>query len=209
MRVTTSRERVLAYLRKRGAATAADIARDLGMTRANARHHLALLRSTGSVEALGRRRERGRGRPAALYGLSRALMGDGLPALVAALLTVLLDAVDGTTREARLRQVASLLAEESGARRPPAPGALAARLGTLVSRLNALGYQARWEAHIEGPRVVLGYCPYAAVIGRHPELCRMDAFLLEGILGLDVRQTAKLRGGEQGRPYCLFMVRAR
>jgi predicted ArsR family transcriptional regulator len=66
--------------------------------------------------------------------------------------------------------------------------------------LNQLHYQARWEAGAEGPRIILGQCPYAAVIGNHPELCRMDMSLLEGMLDTQVEQRVKLG------PMCIFLV---
>ncbi len=201
MRVTTSRQRVLAYLEKRGAATVSDIARDLGMTRANARHHLILLASLGSVEVIGQRRV-GRGRPAALYSLSRTLQGDALPVLADALLDDWLSGVDEEERADRLRSLARRLAQGG----EPLRGSLVNRLAALVRRLNVLGYRARWEAHAEGPHVVLGHCPYAAVLEKHPELCRMDAFLLEERLGVGVRLIARLRQGEQGAPHCIFVV---
>ncbi|PIW21058.1 MAG: hypothetical protein COW33_00190, partial [Anaerolineae bacterium CG17_big_fil_post_rev_8_21_14_2_50_57_27] len=43
----TSRQKILAYIRKRQAASAADISRALEMSQANARHHLAHLEANG------------------------------------------------------------------------------------------------------------------------------------------------------------------
>jgi predicted ArsR family transcriptional regulator len=80
------------------------------------------------------------------------------------------------------------------------------RLVSVVERLNGMHYQSRWEAGAEGPRIVLGHCPYAAVISKHPELCQMDAGLLTKLLGGDVRQTAKLEIGAGGLPYCVFVL---
>ena len=80
------------------------------------------------------------------------------------------------------------------------------RLASTIVRLNTMRYQARWEAGAEGPRVVLGHCPYAAVIEKHPRLCQMDAALLEKLLGGDVRQTAKLEVGAGDMRYCLFVL---
>jgi predicted ArsR family transcriptional regulator len=66
-------------------------------------------------------------------------------------------------------------------------------------------YQARWEAGADGPRIVLGHCPYGTVIEKHPELCQMDGALLAKLLGGEVRQTAKLEKGAGGLPYCVFV----
>ena len=58
--MTTVRQQIFNYLKKHQLASAADIARDLRMTPANARHHLSLLQADGRVEQMGERRE-GRG----------------------------------------------------------------------------------------------------------------------------------------------------
>ena len=82
------------------------------------------------------------------------------------------------------------------------------RLASTVERLNAMHYQARWEAGAEGPRIVLGHCPYAAIIEKHPELCQMDLALLSELLGGKLQQTAKLESGAGGLPFCTFMLRS-
>jgi len=84
---------------------------------------------------------------------------------------------------------------------------LTQRLTQAVQHLNQLNYQARWEAHADGPRLILGHCPYAAIIDRHPELCRIDSHLLEQLLGQPVTQNAKLMTSPQGSRYCLFVAR--
>jgi predicted ArsR family transcriptional regulator len=79
------------------------------------------------------------------------------------------------------------------------------RLVRAVARLNELHYRARWEASAAGPRVILGHCPYTAIVADYPELCRMDAFLLETRLGSAVTQTAKLQLNAKGLPFCAFL----
>ena len=79
------------------------------------------------------------------------------------------------------------------------------RLTSTIDHLNRMHYQARWEAGAEGPRIVLGHCPYSAVIERHPELCRMDTELLGNLVSGKVRQTVKLESGAGGVLYCAFV----
>jgi len=79
------------------------------------------------------------------------------------------------------------------------------RLARLVEKLNEMHYQARWEAGAEGPRVIFGRCPYAKVIEGHPEICKMDASLLEKALGRPVLGSAKSEVG--GRGLCPFIFR--
>ena len=80
------------------------------------------------------------------------------------------------------------------------------RLASTIERLNSMHYQARWEAGAEGPRIILGHCPYRAIIADHPELCQMDAALLTELLQDEVMQTAKLEPGAGGLPFCGFVL---
>jgi predicted ArsR family transcriptional regulator len=99
------------------------------------------------------------------------------------------------------------LALQLGGKAIPTPNLpLTHRLTKLVDRLNEMHYQARWEAGLNGPKIILGHCPYAAIITSHTELCRMDAFLQEQWTGLPVEQTAKLQVSINGHPYCLFRI---
>jgi predicted ArsR family transcriptional regulator len=103
-------------------------------------------------------------------------------------------------REAGLRSVAERLAGVTDVGVP-----VMKRLVRTVGRLNELHYQARWEASVAGPRLILGHCPYAAIVANHPELCRMDGFLLEMRLGSSVDQIAKLQLSDKGLPFCAFI----
>jgi predicted ArsR family transcriptional regulator len=67
--------------------------------------------------------------------------------------------------------------------------------------MSEMNYQARWEAGAEGPRLILGQCPYTAIIEKHPELCKMDAAMLTDLLGRNVELRTKLS------PFCVFSVR--
>jgi hypothetical protein len=80
------------------------------------------------------------------------------------------------------------------------------RLAQAIEQLNLLGYQSRWEAHASGPRVIFEHSPYAALIQKHPELCRMDKILLRQLLGVEVEQAAKLEISARGLPFCMFLV---
>jgi predicted ArsR family transcriptional regulator len=108
-----------------------------------------------------------------------------------------------TVREAGLRSMALHLGGDTlpGPATPPPR-----RLTLAVERLNELHYQARWEAGIDGARIILGHCPYAAIIAGFPELCRMDAFLLEQRSGTPVEQVARLHPSAKGYPFCVFRV---
>ncbi|KAF0108807.1 MAG: hypothetical protein FD146_693 [Anaerolineaceae bacterium] len=199
----TTRLRILDHIRRHQTASVRELSRSLGMTGANIRHHLAVLESNDLIEMVSQRRE-GRGRPRMVYGLSRHALGDGLDELSAALLGEWQAGLPEREREAGLRSLAGRMgAGFAGERAGPLPK----RLTDAVRYLNQGHYQARWEAGAAGPRVILGHCPFSAIIEEHPELCRVDAFLLEGCVGQPVEQSAKLEQGGQGLPQCVFLVK--
>ncbi|RPI96394.1 MAG: hypothetical protein EHM40_01495 [Chloroflexi bacterium] len=78
------------------------------------------------------------------------------------------------------------------------------RLGFALEKLNEAHYMARWEAGAEGPHVILGICPYAAIIEKHPELCQMDAAMLAEWMGQPAAQI--FRTGKEGSSVCVFAL---
>lgn len=202
MAVTTARQRVLAYLKKQRSGSAAQIGRALNMSAATVRHHLAILRSDGRVVEIEALSERGRGRPVKTYGLSENLLGNNLAVLADLLLKERLSKVPAAKRAELMSALARGLAGRLGQMDANVP--LAQRLAQLIEKLNGLAYEARWEAGSEGPRILFGHCPYAAIIAEHPELCAMDAALIDAAMGKTARQTAKI--GTAGSRVCAFQT---
>lgn len=191
---TTTRKKILDYLKRNRTVSSREIARALQMTPANARYHLGILAADGRVEAISQRQV-GKGRPEKVYRLAGTLVGDNLSVLVDALLA---EADEDIEIEAVGRRIAGALAT--------AGQPLMRKLVSTVERLNSMHYQARWEAGAQGPRIVLGHCPYAGLVEQHPQLCQMDSALLAELLGSEVRQTAKLESGAGGVLYCAFVL---
>ena len=198
---TTSRQKILSYLHKQSTATPVELGRALRLTTANIRHHLARLRADGLVEAAGRRMESTRGRPQVVYRLSRLALGDNLPALASALMDTLVDSISEAGQDAVLRRLAGQIAPDQPLE---ARMHITRRLAATVEILNRMHYQAHWEAHATGPRIILAQCPYAAIIDAHPSLCRLDKALLESHISQPVEQFAKLEPTERGLRVCMF-----
>lgn len=199
-----SHQKILNYLRRQATATATELARALRVTPANIRHHLSRLLADGLVEVGGLRREGQRGRPHKIYHLSRLALGDNLPSLASAMMVELVDSLSGDDQQFILRRLAGRLGAVPALERTIP---ITRRLAVTVELLNQLRYQAHWEAHAGGPRLILGQCPYAAIIASHPVLCLMDKFLLEEHLSQTVQQLAKLERNERGLPICMFALR--
>jgi predicted ArsR family transcriptional regulator len=201
MRLTTQL-RIMNFLRKQGSATVHELSRAFRLSGANIRHHLAVMKSNDLIESISQQRQ-GKGRPVWVYGLSQRVLGDGLDNLVRAIFDALFRTKSDEDREAYLKSVAVSL----GGKNPSRTELLQpAHLNRVIDRLNELHYQARWEAGLDGPHVILGHCPYATIIATYPELCRMDALLLLQHIGLPVEQTAKLQPSAKGHPFCSFLV---
>ena len=191
--MTTARQKVLTYLNKSRTASAREIARSLRMSAATVRHHLRVLAADGRLELSSVRGRDGRGRPEKIYSLPRAALGTNLAALSEALLA---EAGPGIRMESLAKQLAKV---DNFAGQP-----LARRLNLTIERTNGMNYHARWEAGSEGPRVVFSHCPYAAIIEKHPDLCKMDEALLKDLVGQPARQILKI--GKEGSSVCVFIV---
>lgn len=201
--MTTARQKILAYLKKQRIASAAQIGRGLNMSSAAVRHHLSIMLADGRIEALEENRKSGRGRPVRLYKLSEKILGDNFALLSDAVLREWLSGLSPSKREEAMKKIAGTLTDQIGESRPEVPAAK--RLTIVIEKLNALHYQARWEAGAEGPRILFGHCPYAAIIKDHPELCRVDSEMLSIALQSPARQTAKI--DVNGAAACIFTLR--
>ena len=189
----TARHKVLAYFHKTRAASTREISRALKMPAANVRHHLRVLAADGRLEVTSTRQREGRGRPEKMYSLPHATLGDNLAALADALLAEL-------NSKLEMEALAKHLAGETNSASQP----IAKRLNLTVEKLNQMNYHAHWEAGSTGPRMIFGYCPYAAIIKKHPELCKMDKFLLQELLGSSAEQISKI--GTDGSSVCVFIM---
>ncbi len=196
--MTATPAEIIEYLREHPSATVVEISVALGMTRANIRYHLGRLMKEGQVTMADGSAPGGRGRPAALFRLSRAAQKRNLEGLAGALLAELFEALPDENQLPALRRIAGRIA-------PPLPpaGNLTRRVTQAVQHLNALAYHARWEAHRDGPRIFLASCPYAGLSAEHSALlCSLDACILENVLGLPVE-----RKSPAGSFPCIYTIR--
>jgi predicted ArsR family transcriptional regulator len=174
------------------------------MSAATVRYHLGVLSADGRVVPEKAPGALKRGRPEQSYRLSERVLGNNLGMLAEAALASWFEHLSEDEREAAIRRVSERVSEQVGQIDPALSGPK--RLVQLVERLTALDYDAGWEAGAQGPRIVLGHCPYAAIIARHPELCRMDAYLLSAQMGSHAEQLLKMEQRPGGPNHCVFAI---
>jgi predicted ArsR family transcriptional regulator len=167
------------------------------LTQADIRHHLVNMVAEGLLTVTGFNRSGHRGRPARQYALTAIATKDNFDILASALLSTCYADLSPPGRVSFLRRVAAVLAGELA---PSGP--LTKRLIHVTGKFNELGYKSRWEAHIDAPRVILERCPFSPLLSQHPELCQLDGYLLETLLGEQVSQLAT-RTDEQ---HCIYLV---
>lgn len=199
--MTATRGRILEYLRVRGTATANEISYALGLTAADVRHHLSILSSEGVIEVTGKRPGRGRGRPANIYSSTTQAHRHNLDRLSCALLDEFVASSQERDDTHTIEKISTrLLGKVDNS------GNLTQRLYRSVEKLNELNYQAHWEAHSSAPRLILGHCPYATIIETNPEMCQIDAVMLETLLNVPVHQIGKLVLNDRGVKHCIFEI---
>jgi len=196
-----TRLRLLEYLEEKQIATSQELSWALQVTPADVRHHISALLNDGSIQIIGEREPQGPGRPARLFSLSNKQKSDNLLLLLETLLIEISSEKLNNERTNRFRSIANRLIATS-----QIPENLTQRLYLAIKRLNELNYHARWEAQKENPKIILGNCPYSAIIHNRPEICFIDKYLIEGLLSTRVEQETKLLRDNRGYATCVFNI---
>lgn len=198
--LATTRGRVLVLLR-RGPASVNDLAGELGLTSNAIRAHLAALEHDQLVRRAGQRASARR--PEVLYALTDE--AEGLfPKAYPLLLNLVLDAVGQREPPEAVERLLRDVGRAAAAAQPGAHGreSLRARAEVGVRAIGDLGGVAKLEKSGDG-FVIRGYaCPIAAVVQRHPQVCRLVETLLSEAIGAPVRETCD----RVGVPRCVFAV---
>jgi len=197
-----SRQKILNYIVEQRSTTVEELSRVFKVTPANIRHHLSILVGQGSVQVIGQKAATLRGRPAQIYSSTQLTTQNNLNHLTEALLSTLLqnsgfDEFDQSLNKIAGKMVANFNLDTYNPTQ---------RLYSSIRILNRMNYQAHWEAHIENPHIMLGHCPYRAILDHHPEICQMDAFVLQELLGTPVRQVEMLTLNPKGLSECVFLL---
>jgi len=195
----STRGQLIALLR-RDTQTVEDLATALQLTDNAVRAHLATLERDGLVRQYGVRRSGGSGKPAYTYELTpeaERLFPRRYADVLDEVLDELQERLAPTLVEALLRASGSHLASHY----PASDGPFATRLETAVAALNQLGGLAAVEQR-DDQFVIQGYsCPLAALVPKHPEICRLAETFASDVAGLPLRESCE-RGPT---PRCRFI----
>jgi DeoR family suf operon transcriptional repressor len=197
-----ARQRILNYIIEKKSATAEELSKVFKVTPANIRHHLSILIEQGSVVIVGQKAAEHKGRPAQIYSCTQQIKQNNLDQLTEVLLSYAVNHFG----QKDLSQLLKSIAGQIVVRFPPDINNPTRRLYSSIRALNRMNYQAHWEAHGEHPRIMLGHCPYSALVEQHPEICQMDRFVLEALLDTAVEQIEKLTNTTKGLTQCVFFI---
>jgi DeoR family transcriptional regulator, suf operon transcriptional repressor len=204
------RRAVIYALRRRGQATADDIARQLDMTVSGARQHLTALVEEGFAEATELPRPKGqRGRaqlsytvtdradslfPKAYGELTNELLG-----YVSESDSGLVDTLFARRRDERIRNATERLARRR---------ALKAKVAELTRILDDDGYLATFEEVSPGVyRIIEHNCAIWVVAQRYGQACTSELeFIRAALSGAEVERVQHMVAGA---PHCAYEVRAR
>jgi predicted ArsR family transcriptional regulator len=139
----------------------------------------------------------GRGRPTLYYRLSSKTFPDNLDHLADHLLSNFL-AINSADN---IRQIAERMFVKANTY-----SEVVFSLNELILILNQHHYRASWEASKYGPRIIFRNCPYARIIYNHPELCLMDAYVIDHFSNSTVTQTSKINTNGGLPMSCIFEI---
>ena len=206
--ITESRRSLLYALRRRGEATAEQLAEQLGVTLSGARQLLSALQDDGLVTSVAATKT-GRGRRPLVYSLTPR--ADPLfPKAYGELTNELLDYVADTDRDL----VGDLFARRRDTRVAAARArlerkrTLGARVAELTRILDEDGYLATHERVGTGVyRIVEHNCAIWAVAQRYGQACGSELDFIQTVLpDADVERVAHLVAGAR---HCAYEIRAR
>ena len=198
------REQILEYLRQNQTATVTELALALHITRQDIRYNLKPLLSEQLIEKLDPspgKFSSGRGRPAARLKLTMKSRANNYAALAAGLLKYYL-AQTSRVPDKAAAQLAKWVFKSSPARSSSAMQVI----NDLVEQLCSYEYQAHWEAHAAGPRIIMENCPYAEIINNFPELCSMDREFMKQFSGMRAELLQRFDKSPRIPPACIFKI---
>ncbi|MCJ7625163.1 MAG: ArsR family transcriptional regulator [Anaerolineaceae bacterium] len=196
--------RILDYFSKYYSASALELSQAFGLTKPDIQYHIKILLNDRLIEKIHPDPDEhtGRGRPTIQYRFAQELFPNNLHTLLKAVIKVGLSSFK-TPQE--IEEYINMIAVELVGKYRTT-GSLTQSLSQTIPFLNQQNYQAHWEAHQDGPKIIFRNCPYIKLIDDYPELCLVDASILELILKGKVLKTRHIQDDDLP-PSCIFVIR--
>ncbi|MGW4946633.1 helix-turn-helix transcriptional regulator [Actinoplanes sp. NPDC004185] len=196
-----TRDRVAQLLFESGAATAAELGAQLGLSPAAIRKHLDAMLADQLVEVRETRPQgpRGRGRPAKAFVLTAAAR-EGFPHFYDGIATAALRWIaehggpEAVTAFATAQ--VSALEERCRAALLEAGDDPIARAEALAEALTAEGYAANATTIASGGQLCQHHCPVAHVAAEFPQLCDAETAVISRLIGTHVQRLATIAHGD-------------
>jgi len=196
-----TRDRVARLLLERGAATAAELGAQLGLSPAAIRKHLDAMLADDLVEVREARTAgpRGRGRPAKAFVLTAAAR-ESFPHFYDGIATAALRWIaehggpEAVTAFATAQ--VSALEERCRAALLEAGDDPIARAEALAEALTAEGYAANATTIASGGQLCQHHCPVAHVAAEFPQLCDAETAVISRLIGTHVQRLATIAHGD-------------
>lgn len=200
----TRRQEILIILKSNGEATVDELASNLELTPVTVRHHLDILRAEGLVRAPAVRRRHGPGRPQFVYTLTEAA-ADHFPQGYELLADELIREIKATMGEQAVKDIFDKIA---ACRLQFAPKidpklSLGEKLDILVNHLSKNGFIASWEHKDGNWYLQASNCPCQSIAMQHPEICVMDKYIMENVLGVKVKWLQRIADGAYT---CIYQI---
>ena len=196
-----TRDRVAQLLLERGAATAAELGAELGLSPAAIRKHLDAMLADHLVEVREARiaGPRGRGRPAKAFVLTAAAR-ESFPHFYDGIATAALRWIAEHGGEEAVSAFAtaqvSTLEERCRSALREAGADPIARAEALAEALTAEGYAANATAIASGGQLCQHHCPVAHVAAEFPQLCDAETAVISRLVGTHVQRLATIAHGD-------------
>jgi predicted ArsR family transcriptional regulator len=196
-----TRDRVARLLLERGAATAAQLGAELGLSPAAIRKHLDAMLADRLVETREVRstRPRGRGRPAKAFVLTPAAR-ESFPhfydGVATAALRWIADHGGPEAVSAFAESQVSALEQRCRTALHSAGDDPLARAEALAEALTAEGYAANATTIASGGQLCQHHCPVAHVAAEFPQLCDAETRVISRVIGTHVQRLATIAHGD-------------
>ena len=190
----SARGKIVAALRSRGGASAADLATEFGLSPNAIRQQLVLLERDGFVSGFSVRR--GKTKPTVEFRLTAAA-DQYFPQRYDRMLNAVLREVRATGGDEAVKAIFTSMSRRRSQRLNARLGEqpAAERVTALTTMLRASGVEAESEQTAAGFTIREHNCPFSKTVGEHPEICGVIHSVMQDVVAPQVTQTASIATG--------------